>query len=78
MRARGRASHVEHFEKAKDRDGRCYKAGLESMAKGQTWLSTSFVIKFYWNIAALIHLCCFYTTVAELNNCNRDHMACKA
>lgn len=36
-----------------------------------------FAIKFYWNIATPIHLCCFYITMAELSSCNRDHMACK-
>lgn len=40
-----RASHVEHLAGAKDRGGRLCKAGLESMAKGQIWLSTSFFNK---------------------------------
>lgn len=41
-----------------------------------------FVIKFYWNTAALIHLhvvCdCFPATMAELSSSDRDYMVCKA
>lgn len=39
------------------------------------------LIKFYWNTATSTHLrivCgCFHGTMAELNSCNRKHMACK-
>jgi hypothetical protein len=37
--------------------------------------------KFYWNTATLICLCtaygCIHATMAELNNCDRNHMTPK-
>ena len=38
-------------------------------------------VKYYWNTAALIHLCyihgCFHGTMTELDSCRRNHMAHK-
>lgn len=39
-------------------------------------------MKLYWRIVTLINFCsvygCFLATVAELSNCDRDHLTCKA